>query len=278
MSKFKVDDKVFCNKFKLSGKVTSVSHYLSNYSIVVEFDNGQIKTYTIDGRHHINEEPQLIVTHTNTKFTVGCKVKSLYNSGGYVTDKVYTVTAIDESYYQSDRNEVRLDTVDEDGYRNGWGSSNFELYTTIEVVTDEELLKQATDGRKAVIALYKKHGDNFQSRYPESKNSKLKYNWMSAGGMPSPIEYRIKPKPVFEQYNASGWKVYLDQDKNLVYIGCTAFTVEFLQNAFKRLLKNDASYEDSKTKFFAVRGGVMYKEHLLNWTEVEKLNNLIKDL
>ena len=56
---FKVDDKVYCDYYKLAGIVTSLNSGSNNYPIRVQFNNGTKDTYTKDGRMSADGKPSL---------------------------------------------------------------------------------------------------------------------------------------------------------------------------------------------------------------------------
>lgn len=57
--KFKLNQKVYCKKFKQYGKIIDENNN-NNYHIVVNFGVA-IRTYTKDGRHLIDEPISLII-------------------------------------------------------------------------------------------------------------------------------------------------------------------------------------------------------------------------
>lgn len=56
---FKVDDKVYCDYYKLAGTVTSLNSGRNTYPIRVQFNNGTTDIYTKDGRMSTDGKPFL---------------------------------------------------------------------------------------------------------------------------------------------------------------------------------------------------------------------------
>ena len=62
---FKVNSRVYCDYYKLTGTVTSLNSGSSNYPIRVQFDNRTTDIYTKDGRMSTDGKPSLRIFNSS---------------------------------------------------------------------------------------------------------------------------------------------------------------------------------------------------------------------
>ncbi len=157
---------------------------------------------------------------------------------------------------------------------------------SVNGMATQDLLKQANDGRRAVLELYAKHGDNLE--YFNPKNAR----WSRYSQPPfKGLKYRVV-KPKFEEYviKSSGWVVKLHEYPAMegssvlakeIQIGCERFGYYGILKVLQALVNRAepryvlrpaiVTHSSQEMVFDATRNGIRYGHHTMRWEAAAQL-------
>jgi hypothetical protein len=151
-----------------------------------------------------------------------------------------------------------------------------ELMDRADSVYINKLVRQANDGRRALEELFKicRNDIEFSAEGQRWKQYKLIMKNMS---------YRIKPKEIMKPWIASesGWTIE-SLSSQTVSIGCLMFNKSMLLKGLIELLEKNLNETtratDSSDEYYlqATKKGVQFKEHVLAWSDAERLLKELK--